>query len=141
MWYPDFTDRLESWHGLRIAAQSQPLEQALKLIEAWWRKSPWQPYYLHWDDQPRWPDPWQLLSDNVYCELARGLGILYTISMIDHKDLKSAELVLTDEGHNLVSVNKELYILNWDSSGIVNTPLIKKIKRRLNQDQVKQQYQ
>lgn len=140
MWYPDFADRLESWHGLRIAAQSQPLEQALNLIDSWWQKSPWQPYYLHWDDQPTWPDPWELLNDNVYCYLARGLGILYTISMIDHKDLTSAELILTDDGCNLVSVNKGLYILNWDSAGTVNTPLTTKPKRSLAVEQVKQQY-
>ena len=140
MWYPDFADRLESWAGLRIAANSQPLEQALELVNAWWQKTPWVAHYLHWDDQPLWPDPWELLSDNTYCELARGLGILYTISMLDHPDLTSAELVLTEEGYNLVLVNKELYILNWDQEVIVNTPQNYKIKKSLAVEHVKQQY-
>ena len=140
MWYPDFADRLESWAGLRIAANSRPLEEALELIDAWWQKTPWQPYYLHWDDEPLWPDPWQLLSDNVYCELARGLGILYTVSMLDHKDLVSAKLFLTDEGYNLVEVNNFKYILNWDSAKTVNTPQKHKVKRSLALEKVKQQY-
>lgn len=140
MWYPDFADRLESWHGLRVAANSQPLPQALDLVAAWWDRTPWQPYYLHWDDLPQWPDPWQLLDDNVFCEVARALGILYTISMLDHKDLASAELVLTDDGRNLVLVNKELYILNWESGTVVNTHQVAKIKKKLTQEQVKKQY-
>lgn len=140
MWYPEFSDRLDSWHGLRVAAQSQPLEQALGLINAWWFKSPWQAYYLHWDDQKKWPGPWELLSDNVFCEVARGLGILYTISMLDHPEITSATLVLTDEGYNLVQVNKEKYTLNWDKDNIVNTHSVVNIKRQLKQEEIKQQY-
>lgn len=140
MWYPDFADRLESWAGLRIAAQNQPLEPALDLINQWWFKTPWTAYYLHWDDQPNWPDPWQLLDDNVFCEVARGLGILYTISMIDHPEIASADLVLTEDGYNLVQINKGIYILNWERDSIVNTLQAGKIKKQLKQEQVKQQY-
>ena len=130
MWQKDFTDRLESWANLRSHNQALPLEEALRNINDWWQKSPWQPYYLHWDDQPKWPDPWQLLSDNIYCDLARGLGILYTVSMLEHKDLISYELVLADDGRNLVLINKEKYTLNWDGSVLVNTPLVIKVKKR-----------
>jgi hypothetical protein len=140
MWYKDFSDRLKVWSNLRTDIQSLPPEEALQTISDWWHQSPWQPFYLHWDDQPLWPNPWQLLSDNVYCDLARGLGILYTISMIEHKDLTSAELVLTEDGRNLVLVAKEKYILNWDSTIRVNTPLRSKIKKTLTLDQVKKQY-
>jgi len=132
MWFDDFADRLESWADLRTSANELPLDQALELVNNWWQKTPWQPYYLHWDDQPLWPDPWQLLSDNVYCDLARGLGILYTVSMLDHKDLVSFELVLTEDDRNLVLVNKEKYTLNWTNGVLVNTPP-GKIKRRFIQ--------
>lgn len=129
MWPKTFASRLESWAELRTRVQQLPLEEALQNINNWWRQTPWQPYYLHWDDQPKWPDPWQLLSDNVFCDLARGLGILYTLSMLDHKDLVSYELVLTEDGRNLVLINKEKYILNWDDSVLVNTPLVGKVER------------
>jgi hypothetical protein len=98
-----------------------PAESALIKINAWWFNSPWTPYYLHWDDQVTWPDPWQLLSDNIYCDLARALGILYTVTMLDHPDLMPATLVLTDSGVNLVQVAKEKYILNWCPDNVVNT--------------------
>ena len=140
MWPNNFADRLKSWADLREQTQTQDLEQALNTINTWWFNTPWKSYYLHWDDQPNWPDPWQLLSDNVYCEVARGLGILYTISMIEHPAVASADLVLTEDGHNLVLVNKEKYILNWEREIVLNTHQAVKIKKKLPLEQTNQQY-
>lgn len=133
MWSPSFDNRLASWNQLRADAQNLPLESALLRINQWWFESPWRPYYLHWDDQPIWPDPWQLLSDNVYCDLARALGILYTISMVDRKDMTPADLILTEDGSNLVQVAKEKYILNWNPDSVVNTFQEVKIKKKYQQ--------
>jgi len=130
MWHKDFADRLASWAALRTDVQSMSLDQALQTISNWWYQAPWTGYYLHWDDQETWPDPWQLLSDNIYCDLARGLGILYTITLVDHADIKSAELVLTDDDRNLVLVNEEKYTLNWGAEVIVNTPLSQQVKHK-----------
>lgn len=140
MWPNTFALRLESWNSLRDSCQTLPLEQALEAINTWWFNVPWKPYYLHWDDQSTWPDPWQLLSDNHYCDLARGLGILYTITLLDRADLTSAELVLTEEGDNLVLVEKLKYILNWDKDTIVNTIQAVNIKKQYTQEAVKKQY-
>jgi hypothetical protein len=140
MWPVTFEDRLESWARLRQQVQSLSTESALFQINQWWYTCPWRPYYLHWDDQPNWPDPWQLLSDNHYCDLARGLGILYTITLLDRADLTDTTLVLTQTGDNLVLVNKSKYILNWDQDTVVNTNQEANIKKQLTQQQVKQQY-
>ena len=136
MWPATFDARLASWTQLRNHCQNLPLESALAAVNAWWFTAPWQPYYLHWDDQPGWPDPWQLLSDNVYCDLARGLGIVYTISMLDRTDMADARLVLTEPGTNLVLVAKEKYILNWEADNVVNTFTKVKIKRQYQQGHV-----
>ena len=137
MWPVTFSDRLAAWVDLRGQCNVLDLESALTVINTWWVNTPWQPYYLHWDDQPVWPDPWQLLSDNVYCDLARSLGILYTISLLDRADMADAELVLTDDGSNLVLVAKEKYILNWNRDLIVNTHQEVKTIRKLKQHQIK----
>ena len=105
-------------------------------INAWWFHAPWRPYYLHWDDQATWPDPWQLLSDDIYCEVARGLGMLYTITLLDRADLTSASLILTETGHNLVLVEESKYILNWTPDTVVNNNLEFKIQRQYQQHQI-----
>ena len=136
IWSTTFADRLNNWNQLRSRCLELPLESALGEINVWWFSSPWRPYYLHWDDQSNWPDPWQLLSDDVYCDLARGLGILYTISMLDRADMADAELILTKEGDNLVQVAKEKYILNWNKESIVNKNLELTISRQYQQHQI-----
>lgn len=140
MWPATFESRLESWVDLRNRCQQSSLEDTLLEINHWWFDVPWKPYYLHWDDIQTWPDPWQLLSDNIYCDLARGLGILYTITLLDRADLTSARLVLTDSGDNLVLVEKEKYILNWDKDNVVNTIQAVKINKQYLQSQAKKQY-
>ena len=136
MWPQTFDARLASWNRLRDHCQNLSLESALAAVNSWWFNAPWQPYYLHWDDQSTWPDPWQLLSDDVYCDLARGLGIAYTISMLDRADMAPVTLILTEDGSNLVQVANEKYILNWEAEQIVNTFTKVKIKRRYQQDQI-----
>jgi hypothetical protein len=136
IWPATFSARLESWNLLRDRCQHFSLKSALDEINCWWFNAPWQPYYLHWDDQPAWPDPWQLLSDNVYCEVARGLGILYTITLLDREDLTSASLVLTQTGHNLVLVDQTKYILNWEADTVVNNNHEVVVHRQLTQQQI-----
>ena len=140
MWSRCFDSRLAAWTDLREQVRNIPIEHALATVNDWWFDSPWVAYYLHWDDQANWPDPWQLLSENIYCDVARGLGILYTIALLDRADLQHAELVLTDSGHNLVLANKEKYILNWERDSIVNTNQDISIKRRFTQHQAFQRY-
>jgi hypothetical protein len=137
MWPQNFSDRLESWNQLRNRCQNIPFESALEQINSWWFHTPWRPYYLHWDDQATWPDPWQLLSDNIFCDVARGLGMLYTITLLDLKDTGSAQLVLTESGHNLVLVDSTKYILNWEKHSVVNNNLELKIRRQYQQHPIK----
>jgi hypothetical protein len=140
MWHSEFADRLESWTALRSQSQNVSIDSALMAINDWWLSTPWHSYHLHWDDMAEWPDPWQLLSDNIYCDVARGLGILYTITLLDRKDLASAKLVLTDQGHNLVLLDQTKYILNWEKNTIVNTNQEIKVKKQLTQQQIQAQY-
>jgi hypothetical protein len=139
MWPQTFPERLRAWAKLRAQAQSLPLEQALSTVNSWWFCAPWCPYHLHWDDRETWPDPWQLLDDNMYCSLARSVGIMYTIIMLERSDLQDAVIIESDSD-NLVLVCQEKYILNWDTDTVVNTsPEIIKSRRQVSQDTIKQQ--
>tara|TARA_R110000868_G_scaffold232634_2_gene486169 strand:+ start:1738 stop:2157 length:420 start_codon:yes stop_codon:yes gene_type:complete len=135
-WPITFESRLNSWNQLRNDVSDLPVELALETINAWWLCSPWTAYHLHWDDHLLWPDPWQLLSDNIYCEVARGLGILYTITLLNRSDVGAATLVLTNDDRNLVLLDKSKYILNWDESMVLNTMSEITIKKSLHQSTV-----
>jgi hypothetical protein len=138
MWPRNFSERLESWAQLRQQCSRLDSEPALIKINSWWFGTPWTAYHLHWDDQADWPDPWQLLSDNQYCPVARGLGIMYTIAMLDREDLQDARMI-EYQSDNLVLVSQEKYILNWDPDQVVNISLGRsRPQRQVNQEQVKQ---
>jgi hypothetical protein len=139
MWSKTFAERLESWAQLRTQASIADAETALRAINSWWFQTPWRAYHLHWDDQAVWPDPWQLLSDDLYCPLARGLGIMYTITMLDRPDLQDAVLAEFDSD-NLVLVAKKKYILNWDSTTVVNiNPTVSHARHSVTQEQIQKQ--
>ena len=138
MWPRDFSQRLESWAQLRQQCQTLDSEPALIKINQWWFRTPWTAYHLHWDDQQDWPDPWQLLSDDQYCPVARGLGIMYTIAMLDREDLQDSQMI-EYQSDNLVLVSQEKYILNWDPDQVLNISLGKsKPRRQVSQEQIKQ---
>jgi hypothetical protein len=133
-----FEDRLRAWNQLRDSSIPLPIEQCLAAINQWWFQMPWQPYYLHWDDLRDWPDPWQLLSDNIYCDVARGLGIMYTITMLDRADMQDSRLVEENQ-NNLVLIHSRKYILNYSPDDILNTYLESgNIRREVTQQQIKQ---
>ena len=139
MWPRTFAERLESWAQLRTQASTTDAETALANINSWWFQTPWRAYHLHWDDRAVWPDPWQLLSDDLYCPLARGLGILYTITMLDRPDLQDAVLAEFDSD-NLVLVAKKKYILNWDPEQMLNITLGSfKSRHSITQEQIQKQ--
>ena len=119
MWPSDYQTRLEQWVTLRRETAKSDLETCLLRVNAWWQQTPWRPYYLHWDDHLTWPGPWNLLADNTYCGLARALGIVYTLLLIDHEKVDEISLIETDEG-NLVLINGGKYILNWAPGEMLN---------------------
>ena len=137
MWCSTFEQRLAAWNSLRDRVRDLPVPEALEEINIWWQQTPWRAYHLHWDDRQDWPDPWQLLSDNIYCDLARGLGILYTITVLDRDDIQDAELIETEQG-NLVQLDGGKYILNWGRDLGLNTRL-QQSKHHIAQSEVKQQ--
>ena len=134
MWPNRYEDRLASWYQLREANLSNDLDQCLLAVNDWWQQCPWVPYYLHWDDMADWPDPWDLLSDNHFCSLAKALGIVYTLHMIARSDITRVEIAVNGESaDNLVLVNEGKYILNWEAGQLLNiTSPVVNIKKSMD---------
>ena len=118
-WPSLYQARLESWLDLRARCAHFPLDETIAAVDKWWQNTPWRPYYLHWDDRQDWPNPWQLLADNEYCDVARALGIMYTIKLLDRGDVADAVMVSAQQG-NLVLVQGGKYVMNWRPDAIVN---------------------
>ena len=126
--------RLQDWFQLRQSVTSLPIEQQCITIDKWWQDAPLVTHHLHPQDIDNWPDPWELLSENTYCEVARALGMCYTLCLIGITDI---ELVLarnnTGEDVVLVLVDNAKYIMNyWPDMVISNTLKDFKIVQKLD---------
>ena len=77
MWIEDYDSRLRSYRHLRQALPHANLERQLEVINQWWADAPKGTNIIHWQDKDNWPNPWELLAESVYDELAKALGIVY----------------------------------------------------------------
>lgn len=134
--------RLQDWFQLRQSVVNLPLNEKCVIIDNWWQHAPLVNHHLHPHDIDNWPDPWELLSENTYCEVARALGMCYTLMLIGVTDIK---MVLakndTIEDVVLVLVDNAKYILNYWPDTVISNNLkdfkvvdtldIKKIKDKI----------
>ena len=131
----DYPGRLQAWVELRSRLQSQTLEQQCLAVDAWWQYAPLINNYLHPLDTASWPTAWELLANNLYCTIARGLGMCYTLKLLGVEDI---EMALADDDehgdeHALVMVDHAKYILNTWPNNVVNNSLANyRIRRRLD---------
>ena len=120
----DYETRLQSWHDLKEESKAAELQECCIKIDDWWQQAPLLNHYLHVHDIFNWPDPWDLLVENTYCEIARALGMCYTLYMIGIKDFEIAEA--SDSSGNdviLVLVDHAKYVLNYWPDTVVNNCL------------------
>lgn len=127
MWNLKPSERLHEWKEFREKIGQQNVELALKETSHLWSYAPYVAHYLDSIELNKWPDPWTLLHENYYCDLAKCLGMLYTLYLSNHfsKDIKSLEIrvyknPVNYEIYNTVWVNEGKYILNFTFDEIVN---------------------
>ena len=118
MWKLKPDDRLDRWKQFRKRLGTLPLEPALAECVDFWQKAPFTPYYLEHTDLTEWPDPWQLVYENYYCDLAKALGIVYTLHLSEHgKNLEMSIRVYRDPAsrgqYNLAWIDQGKYVLNF----------------------------
>jgi len=120
MWKTPYQESLADWVCLRREASLLKQSEQLLLINDWWFRAPIVNHLIHWENLQSWPTPWELLNNNGYCELARALGIVYTIMIIENRTYTDLKIIQTKED-NLVQVDHGKYILNWAPGELLNT--------------------
>ena len=125
MWFDGRTEqRIIAWRQFRKSLDQWPDD--LHRVARTWASAPTR-NYLTQDDQSNWPDPWQMIADNCYCDITVALGMLYTLyhSSYPHKDnlrMCGYRLRNSHKEYNLVVCDEEKYVLNYEWAKVVNTP-------------------
>jgi len=132
----DFYTRLRAWHDLKETLQNADLQTICIEVDKFWQQCPMTNHYLHPADIEDWPNPWNLLNDNDYCEYARALGMIYTLMLLGVNDIDFVDAI--DDNANevvLVLVDSAKYVMNWCPNSVVNTDLTQfKIIHRISTD-------
>lgn len=74
-----FEDRLSIWKRLRdeLVSKSDPIQHVINF----WNSIPPSSRNIDPYDQSTWPDPWQMIEENVYCEYTKILAVAYTLML------------------------------------------------------------
>ena len=118
-------DRILKWREWRLTLTDYTLDECLNEVAITWSKAPLVNHYLLPDMIEEWPDPWNLINDNIYCDLSIALGMFYSLLLCDNpyvnKDKMRIEIYkLKDEWINLCSIDQGLYMLNYSPRSVVN---------------------
>ena len=117
----DQTSRLKAWKELRLALETS--EHPLEDVALFWSRAPFVSRYLDPTNPSKWPDPWHLILDNKYDDLAIALGICYTLTLTDRFKDQRVEIhtsMFTGEGRYVVVVN-DRDVLNLFHREVTNT--------------------
>jgi len=128
MWFNNRSeDRIIHWRNFRKSLTNWPND--LQSVTDIWSKAPRVNHYLCYNDIAIWPNPWTLISDNLYCDLAVSLGMFYTLYLSDyeHKDsmyLQGFKLKNSHKYYNLLFCEQGKYVLNFDIDKVVNNLML-----------------
>jgi hypothetical protein len=126
----DGAQRLTYWKKLRdkIETSDEPVRDVLDL----WIKAPFVNRYLDPFDPNSWPDPWHLIIDGKYDDLAICLGMLYTLKLTQRFYDVPCEIHMSipDDNSNtdfyLIIDNQQ--VLNYEYGKISSIEVLENVK-------------
>jgi hypothetical protein len=76
-----FEQRMSTWAEFRdtLSEKQDPIQATIDLYE----RAPWVSIHTDPYDRSTWPNPWELIRENQYCDFCRLLGICYTLQLSD----------------------------------------------------------
>jgi hypothetical protein len=117
----NYEARLKSWFELRQNLQNADVQTKCVEIDKFWQSVPLVSHYLHPHDVDNWPGPWDLIVENNYCMVARGLGMIYTLFLLGINDVDFC-LALDDNKEDvaIVLVDNAKYVMNYWPDMVLN---------------------
>lgn len=88
-----FFERLKLWREFRetLETSSTPFEDVLNF----WSDAPLGRPYTDPYDSSTWPDPWELIEENIYCDFLQILGVCYTLQLTERFSQSNFEIHIT----------------------------------------------
>lgn len=135
MWFNEPPDRrIVAWRDWRNSLDRLNSNEIVNQVCKDWSRVPTVLHYLSPDQPDQWPNPWELVYSNIYCDLAVCLGMFYTFCLLETTEFDDVELKIyrTDSGWtNLSSINQGKYVLNYNYGQVVNSQCVSEDQMKL----------
>jgi hypothetical protein len=114
------TERLKIWKDFRDDLEVSP--NPYLDVSVFWSKAPFVSKYLDPFNPKSWPDPWKLVLDNRFDDLAIVLGMLYTIQLTKRfkDDRFEIHMAMSGKEKQFLLVVNNSVVLNWIPRSVVN---------------------
>ena len=88
-----FEQRLVAWRDFRLTLETaeDPLQECIDF----WNSVPEVSFQADPYEQSTWPDPWQMIEENIYCTFVKILAICYTLQLTDRFTQAKFEIHIT----------------------------------------------
>lgn len=121
-------ERLAEWKKFRntIEIDKNPFD----LVSEFWARAPLVNTFLDPTDCTSWPDPWHLVLDNKYDDLAICLGMLYTLKLTERFMESSYEIhKITPNSSNsfFILIIDKKSVLNYEFKKVTDFSAIKNV--------------
>ena len=106
-------EKLFEWKKFRdhLETSETPMED----LAEFWSRAPFVNRYLNPENPSSWPDPWKLIFDGKFDDLAISLGMLYTIKLTERfKDADCKIFMTTGLDNKTFLLINNSSILNWE---------------------------
>ena len=114
-------ERLIKWKEFRqqLETSSDPYSE----VAQFWSKAPFVNQYIDPQNVSQWPDPWHLILDNRFDDLAIVLGMLYTCKLTQRFMDSNFEIHMSMSGQkdtqNFFLVADKKHVLNYEYAGVI----------------------
>lgn len=127
------TDRLTAWREFRTSLETSATP--LKDVAEFWARAPFVSSYIDPSSPSDWPDPWHLVLDNRYDDLAIALGMLYTLKLTQRFMTSEYEIHMSMPDKNKevqhILIVDHADVLNFEYNSVVNVQNLKDVKTTL----------
>ena len=119
-------ERLIKWKDFRqrLELSDDPLLE----VSQFWSKAPFVNLFIDPNTPSTWPDPWHLVLDNRYDDLAIALGMLYTIKLTQRFIDSDFEIHMSmpeqKKSQKFFLVVDKKHVLNYEYASVIDADQI-----------------
>ena len=116
-----YEDRLITWANFRN--ELEEIEDPLRAVQEFYNKAPLVSIYTDPWEPSTWPDPWEMIEENKYCDFGIVLGMCYSLQLTERfsQDIFEIHIYVDQEKSDmlyLLIINDE-HVLGYDRYAVV----------------------